>query len=506
MTSREATGSRHGALTDGSAKRLSGGMGAGALMLTVMAFSAPIVVVEGLIPFAIMFDGPGASFAFALTTMLLLLFSVGYVTLARYVRKPGDFYAFVSEGLGKSIGLGAAFMAIFSYFGLLAGTYVFLGVNVSSMIQSFGGGAVPWPVFAIIGWICVSALGHFHIELSAKVLSVAMVIEVLIVVIYDVAVLGSGGADGLHLQPFSPSAFGAGAIAPTMLYTILVFLGFEATALFRNEVRDPDRTIPRATYGAVLLVGIIYTVTCYALVEAHGAKAWDVAKSMPTTMFVTSIGDYVSPVFAQVTYCAVTTSVLAALISIHNVLARYVYNLAVDHALPRGLGKVHARHSSPHLASFAVAIVVAVAIAPFILQGFDGERLYTITAGLGGLGVIFLMALVSTAVVVWFLRKGVPAGESVVKTFVCPALVGLVLFAIFVFAAMHMDYVVGGNAASDYWLVGLLVASFVVGSLVALYYRSGRPHVFERLGGTERAFDLIARQEPNHATPETAAE
>lgn len=479
--------------------RLAGRMGPGALMLTVLAFSAPIAVVEGFIPFTILFDGPGATFGFLLTTIILVLFSIGYVTMARHVPKPGDFYAFISSGLGKVPGLGAAFLAVVAYLALLGGTYIFLGVSTNSLITSLGGPQTPWWIWAIIGWIGVSTLGYFHIELSAKILSIAMLVEITIVMIFNVAVLISGGAEGLSAQPFTPSAFASGDMAVTMVYAILVFLGFEATALFRDEVRDPDRTIPRATYGAVLTVGILYTLSCYTLVSAFGSQAWEVAKNNPTSMFAVAIGKFVSPVFEQITYGSVILSLTAALISIHNVLSRYVLNLAVDKALPTYLSKVHERHSSPHTASTAVAAIAALFVAPFIVMNADGASQYGIAAGIGGVGVIVLMALVSFSVIAWFARSGIPAGENAFKVFIAPGIAAIVMTVSVLFAVAHLELIVGGEPGQHFWVLYFLIGSFVIGSLLALYFRSAKPEVYNSLGRADRVFEFLAHKREREA-------
>ena len=480
--------------TQATTSRLSGKMGSVALMLTVLAFSAPIAVVEGFIPFTILFDGPGASFAFLITTFLLILFAIGYVTMARHVPKPGDFYSFISSGLGKVVGLGASFLSILSYLALLAGTYVFLGVSVSSLIQSLGGEVIPWQVFSLIGWLAVSILGYFHIEMSAKILTVAMIVEVLIVVIYDVFVLSSGGAEGLSLEPMTPSAFMKGDMAVAMLYTTLVFLGFEATALFRDEVKDPDKTIPRATYGAVVFVGVLYTLSCYALVAAHGSEAWEIAKNSPTTMFSHSIGHYVAPIFEQITYCSVVLSLLAALISIHNVLSRYVLNLSVDRVFPTILSKVHSKHSSPHMASISVSAVVILSLMPFIINNFDGVTLYGLAVGLGGVGVIFLMAMVSLAAIVWFVRNGIPESENVFKVFIAPGIACISMLFIDVFAMAHLDLVVGGKPGENTWIIWLMLFTFVIGSSLAVYFRLAKPEIFNSLGRADRVFEFLAEK------------
>lgn len=345
--------------------RLSGRMGAGSLMLTVLAFSAPIAVVAGFIPFTITFGGRGATLAFVATTILLLLFAVGYVTMTRRIPKPGSFYAFVSAGLGKVSGLGAAFLAVVSYLLMLGGCFVFLGLTATELISSVNGPATPWWLWAGIAWAVVGVLCYFHIEVSARVLSVAMVLEVAIALTFNVAVvLRGGGPDGFSATPFSPSALAHGDVGVTMLFAVMVFLGFEATAVFRDEVRAPDRTIPRATYGAVLFVGVLYILSCYLLTTAYGSGAVDAATNDPKSMFPDAIGQFVAPFFTQLTFLFIITSELAAAISVHNVVARYLYNLGRDRALPAYLAKVHPRHRSPARASTVTALVVAVVLLP----------------------------------------------------------------------------------------------------------------------------------------------
>jgi amino acid transporter len=407
--------------------------------------------------------------------------------MARHVPKSGDFYSFISEGLGNITGLGAAFLAAASYLLLCVGSYAFAGVSTSVLITSMHGPETPWWLWAMLGWASVSILGYFHIEMSAKILSVAMVIEILIVMIFNVAVLASGGAEGVSAEPFSPIAFAHGEVGVTLLYAILVFMGFEATALFRDEVKAPNVTIPRATYGAVLIVGVLYTLSAYGLIVAYGANAPAIATSNTATMFPDAIGKYVAPAFTQIALVSVIMSALAACVSIHNVLARYIFNLAVDRALPNYLGQIHPRHMSPHRASNAVAFAGALLFLPFIVRNVDGTVLYGRMTGVGSLGVIVLMAMVSASVVSWFVRRGVPSGANVFKVYIAPTIATVLLGAIDVFALLHFELVVGGDPGENTYLAGLLGLTMVAGCLVATVFRRKRPEIYAGLGGAERA-------------------
>ncbi|MFP3498124.1 hypothetical protein SB759_28295, partial [Pseudomonas sp. SIMBA_059] len=88
--------------------RLSGNMGVGELAMSVLAFSSPLATVAGTMPVLMMFGGNTAPAIYLLLTALLLVFSVGFVAMSRYIDKPGGFYSFVTEGLGKPAGMGGA--------------------------------------------------------------------------------------------------------------------------------------------------------------------------------------------------------------------------------------------------------------------------------------------------------------------------------------------------------------------------------------------------------------
>ena len=113
-------------------------------------------------------------------------------------------------------------------------------------------------------------LGYRHIDLSAKVLGVALVLEIGVVLVLDVVIFATGGADGIDVESFTPATIMSGSLGVAVLFALTGFIGFEATAVFRDEARNPERTIPRATYLAVLIIGGFYALSCWALVLGSG--------------------------------------------------------------------------------------------------------------------------------------------------------------------------------------------------------------------------------------------
>jgi amino acid transporter len=467
--------------------RLTGNLGTISLVLSVLAFSAPIVTVAGYLAFAIGFVGEAAPLAWIIATVVLLLFSVGYMTMTRHIPRPGAFYAYISLGLGRVMGVGSAYLATISYLVACAGIYGFAGVTIASLVESFGGPTLAWWVWAAAVWVIVASLGHFHIDLSAKVLGTVMVFEVILVAIFNVVTLAKGGAEGLSVAPLNPTHFINDGTGIALLFALGNFLGFEATALYRDEVRKPNRTIPRATYLAVVLIGLFYALSAYTLIIAYGPNAQAAATEGAGDMFNHALTQYVGQGVLQATMVLVTTSAVASVLSVHNVSARYLFNLSADHALPKFLSAVHPRHKSPYRASLTAAIVVAVMLTPFAAASVDPAFVMGAGSGIGTAGILILMVLVSAAVFAWFKRTGLPAGESAWKVFVAPIISLLFIGAVVVFAIARFDLLVGGEPGQNLWMLLVLVAFLAAGSSVALYFKRSRPDLYVRLGRATEA-------------------
>ncbi|GAA0319716.1 APC family permease [Kineococcus aurantiacus] len=449
----------------------------------MLAFSAPLVTVAGYISFAIGFVGKAAPIAWLVATVVLLIFAVGYTTMTRHIPRPGAFYTYISLGFGRVFGVGSAYLATISYLAITAGIYAFAGTSLGALVGILHGPSAPWWVWALVVWVIVTGLGHFNVELSAKVLGIVMVLEIIVVGVFNVFTLAKGGAEGLSAAPIDPSAFINGGTGMALLFAFGNFIGFEATALFRDEVKDPDRTIPRATYISVLLIGLFYAVSAYSLILAYGPdKAQGTSTSAPGDMFHDALSTFVAPAVSQVAVLLVTTSALASVLSVHNVSARYLFNLGADHALPHTLAAVHPRHKSPYRASLATAIITLVMVAPFAVFSDNPGFLQGTGSGVGTAGVLILMALVSLAVVKWFARTGRPAGESRWNVSIAPILSFVGLAAVVIFAVVRFDLLVGGAPGEYFWMLGVLLAFVAAGCGVALYYRSARPEWYARLG------------------------
>ncbi|MGW3952646.1 APC family permease [Streptomyces sp. NPDC004752] len=464
--------------------RLQGRMGVLELTLTVLAFSAPMVVVTGPTPFVIIFGGAGAPLAFVIAMAVLLLFSVGYTAMSRYLPNPGAFYSYITAGLGKITGLGSSFLALFVYLAFAVSTYAFFAVVAKGLVEGvLNGPVIPWYVYALAGVAATGVLGYFRVDLSAKVLSAVMACEVLLVGVFDIAVLWQGGAHGRSLTPFTWHALTSGSVGLAVLFAAMCFVGFEATAVFREETRDPRRTVPRATYLSVATIGVFYVVAAWCLILAYGTgSATAVAQSNFAGMFSGAAQRYLGTWASDAVTVLVVTSAFAALLAGQNILARYCHSLGVDRVLPARLSKVHPRHGSPHASSLTVTAVIVVALSVGALWTSDLEAAYSQLAGAAAFGVLVLMFLTNVSVVFFFRKRPDIADASTWHRLVAPVLSGVGLGAVLWLSLTNFTTMTGGSMAGAVVLQAVIWAVFLSGVVLAAVYRSKRRDVYARIG------------------------
>ena len=160
---------------------------------------------------------------------------------------------------------------MFAYTTVQAGVYGLAANTIQSLVVKYGGPALPWWVWAFALMAVVGLVGYRNINVGAKVLGVLLVLEVVVIVALSVAVFAQDGAHGIDFTSFTPGAFFSGSPGIAMMFAIGSFVGFEATAIYSEEAKNPKRTVPVATYVAIIVIGVLYAVSSWAVVLAFGS-------------------------------------------------------------------------------------------------------------------------------------------------------------------------------------------------------------------------------------------
>ena len=451
----------------GPIRKLRGNLGVASIVFMVVAAAAPLGVIGGVVPLGIA-AGNGAGFpaTFVVSTVILLFFAVGFTALTPYVEDAGAFFSYVRTALGFPAGIGIAFVALVSYVAIEAGVYGLLGPAGGVIVELFGGPALPWWVFAAVAFAITTFLGYRNIELSSRILAVLLTAEIAIVVVLDAVIVFQGGDHGLSNGIVNPSAIFSGSLGIGLLFALISYVGFEATAIFRDEARTPDRTIPRATYVALILIGVFYAVTSWALISGWGdEQAVSRATDSGSTFLADTAQRYIGVVGTDIITVLYFTSLFACILSFHNVASRYVFALSQRDVLPESLSRPHDRHGSPHSASLWISLVVAVSVVAAVVFKLDpAAQFYTWFAGATTVGFVVLLIATSVAVLVYFARDR--RGHSQWRVRIAPALglVGLAIGLILIVA--NLEDLVGGSTVLGWAIVGLLVIAFIAGVVV----------------------------------------
>jgi len=451
----------------GPARKLHGNLSVASIVFMVVAAAAPLGVIGGVVPLGIA-GGNGAGFpaTFVVATLVLLLFAVGFTAMTPHVEEAGAFFSYVRKALGFPTGIGIAFVAIVSYLAIEAGVYGLLGPAGVSIFALFNGPVLPWWAFAAVAFAVTTYLGYRNINLSSRVLAVLLTAEIAIVAILDLVIVARGGDHGLSTGIVSPHAIVSGSLGIGLLFAIISYVGFEATAIFRDEARTPERTIPRATYISLILIGVFYAVTSWALISGWGD---DEAIAKATDSGSTFLGDtaqrYIGTFGNDVITVLYFTSLFACILSFHNVVSRYIFALSQRDVLPASLSRPHGKHGSPHLASLWISGVVAISVILAVLFNLDpAAQFYTWFAGATTVGIVVLLIATSVAVLVYFRTDR--RGYSQWRVRIAPGLglIGLVGSLVLILA--NLKDLVGGSSVLAWVIVGLLVGAFALGAVV----------------------------------------
>ncbi|WP_460062436.1 APC family permease [Streptomyces sp. YKOK-I1] len=444
------------------------------ILFFVLSAQAPLTGIAGAVPIAVAIgNGSGAPAAYLAVGVVILLFSVGFVAMGRHVVDAGAFYAYIGKGLGRATGSGSAGVALFSYCAVQAAMYGLYGATVSGLVEHYTGLHAAWWVWALITMVIVQILGATGIEMGAKVLAVFVLAEFSILIVFALVTLfNGGGPEGLGIgDSFSPHAALQGAPGVALMFAVASMFGFEATAIYGEEAREPKKTVPRATYLSVTVITGFFAFVSWMLVSAHGASqaTADAGKALAS-------GDATSWVFAPITSqfggwvgdalpILLATSLFAGILAFHNSANRYLFSLGRDGLLPHGLTAINRRHS-PWVAGTVQTVISLALVMPFALAGKDPVlTLFSWFSGVAVLGIMLLYFLTSASVVVFFRRS--QADTRPWNTLIAPVLGALGIAGAIWLILDNFTTLIGGDSATAAWLEITVPAVLILGVLTA---------------------------------------
>jgi basic amino acid/polyamine antiporter, APA family len=300
--------------------------------------------------------GAGLLIGLAVAALVAYCNATASAQLAAEYPTSGGTYIYGRERLGP-------------WWGFVAGWGFVIGKTAScaAMALTFAAYVAPpaWerPV-AVAAVIILAAVNYYGITRTAALtkIIVAVVLATLALVVAASLSSSNGTASFRSWDLLSGGWYGILQSAGLLFFA---FAGYARIATMGEEVRDPERVIPRAILTALTIAVSIYLVVGASIMIALG-PAGVAATPAPLAAAVHVAGWEWAGLPVRLGAAAAALGALLALIA---GVGRTTLAMARHDDLPSWLAAVHERHQVPHHAEVAVAGVVCVLILVTDLRG-----------------------------------------------------------------------------------------------------------------------------------------
>lgn len=445
-----------------------GAIGVWGMVFMVVAATAPLTAMSSNFSLSLgLGAGVGTLGWVVALGLLLLVFTAGYLALARTVVSAGAYQAYVAHGLGAPAGTAIAFIAWIAYNLACAGMIAATGFFADLAMSTYAGVDLPWWFYSIVTLGVVGLLGWFGVDVASRVTTVICVLQFGLLFALAVAVLIQRPSGfGTATQGFTPSAMVSGGFAMTVVFVVLSFGSYEAAASYGEEAHAPGRKITIATCLSLGLLVVVFLVSTWTMVAAFEDVQAE-AQSDPGALVVRAADQYLGSFTGAVITVVTVGSFLAAAVAFHNLASRYSFALGRAGLLHGALAKTHASRATPHVAVSLQILLNIVVLTPFVMAGADPlSALFPAVSGVTSLALVAMMTACSISAVVASVR-GTLAG-SVFTTRVCPAVSAVALIGLGALILSHYGQVTGSASVIVACMPLLLVIGAAFGAVMSV--------------------------------------
>lgn len=301
--------------------------------------------------------GSGLLLGLALAAVVAYCNATSSARLAARYPQSGGTYVYGRERLGE-------------IWGYLAGWAFVVGKTASCAAMALTVGSYVWPgqehAVAVATVVVLTAVNYAGVRKAAWLTRVIVAVVLAVLAAVVGVCLFSGHADGARLDVGSDASFRGVLQAAGLLF--FAFAGYARIATLGEEVRDPQRTIPRAIPVALGITLVVYTAVAVSALGVLGPTALAHAGA-PLSDAVDAAG---AGGLTAVVRAGAAVAALGSLLALILGVSRTTLAMARDRHLPSALSAVHPRFGVPHRAEVAVGAVVAIVAATADVRGAIG--------------------------------------------------------------------------------------------------------------------------------------
>ena len=256
--------------------------------------------------------------------------------------------------------------------GFFAGWSFVIGKTAScaAMALTFASYAAPagWekPV-AVAAVLLLAVVNTFGVTRTAALTKAIVVVVLSVLALVVIAASASDTTTGAHLA-VGLGEHGWYGILQSAGLLFFAFAGYARIATMGEEVRDPQRTIPRAIVIALGLALVVYVAVAVSALAALGPERLAASPAPLAEVAAAGGWGWTGPV-VRIGAAAASLGALLALVA---GIGRTTLAMARERDLPRWLAAVHPRYAVPHRAELTLAVVVSVLILATDLRAAIG--------------------------------------------------------------------------------------------------------------------------------------
>ena len=328
--------------------------------------------------------GPALIFSFILLGAVCTLAALCYAELAAMIPQAGSAYAYSYASFGElvawiigwdlileyAVGNVAVAISWSGYFNSLISPFVQLPgwlthgywqVAASSNPEIHGlldtaprlAGIpvlVNVPAFVIV--MLITWLLVIGVRESARANAIMVGIKLLVLALF--VIVGSQHIDTANYTPFAPNGFRG--IHQGAAIVFFAYIGFDAISTAAEEVKDPQRTMPRGLLWGLGICTLIYVIV--GAVATGLVPYQQLASSDPLAHAFDVAG---LQRFEWIISAGAVVSLSAVLLVFQYGQPRIFYAMARDGLLPEGAAKIHKKYRTPHVTTIITGVLVALA-------------------------------------------------------------------------------------------------------------------------------------------------
>ncbi|MGA2914365.1 MAG: amino acid permease [Methanoregula sp.] len=295
--------------------------------------------------------GPAMILSVIIAGIIAVFSAMSVAELGAYLPEEGGTYAYAQKLISPFAGFIAGWIWIFS--NIFVGAAVSLGF-AHYFVTLFP--AVPVKIIAVV--ICLSFIVINYIGLKESVLfnNILVTLKVLILLFFVAFGLGFFRPDNFF--PLAPK--GSMGVLSGAALIFFAYTGFARVTIMAEEVKNPEKTIPRSIYLALGISTIIYLLVSIVAIGLAGAPALAQSGS-PLADAIGITGSSGAVLVISLGAMIATASVLLTTIM---GISRIVFSMARNRDLPTPFDRIHSRFRTPYN---AIAITGACMIAAILL-------------------------------------------------------------------------------------------------------------------------------------------